>query len=43
MEVAIAAFERMRILDDQYAEKAAVSSKVPIGMTGLTGDEPLGK
>lgn len=43
VEVAIAAFERMRTLDNQYAEKAAVSSKVPIGMTGLTGDEPLGK
>lgn len=43
VEVAIAAFQRMRVLDNLYAEKAAVSPKVSIGMTGLTGDEHLGK
>lgn len=42
VEVAIAAFERMHALDNQYAEKAGVSPNVSIRMTGMTR-EPLGK
>ena len=42
VEVAIAAFERMHALDNQYAEKAGRLPNVSIRMTGMTR-EPLGK